>query len=142
MPDPAPETRLARALAQLLADNDLGDYRPAGPDYTAAEHGILIDRPMPTTFDNCTLITPQTPIADGRANILYRVQLFTRVKGTVTDIRAHAHAIFALLDHAERTPPILGISWTEEYSRMHFDADTQKRVAVAQNFSFRGRRGH
>ncbi|MFD4111620.1 hypothetical protein ACFWWU_36515 [Streptomyces sp. NPDC058650] len=142
MLDPAPETILARALAQLLADNELGVYRPDGDAYVNPEHGVLIDRPLPTTFDACTLVSPQVPIADGRADILYRVQLFTRLKGTVADVKAHAHAVFTLLDHAEYTPAILGISWAEEYSRTYFDADTQKRVAVAQNFSFRGRRGH
>lgn len=142
MAEPAPETLLARAIAQILADRGLGVYRSAGPVYTGAEHGILIDQQLPTTFDNCTLIAPQTPLADGRADMLYRVQLLTRIRGSVSDIRAHAAAIFDLFDHAEYTPPILGISWAQEYSRLYFDADTQKRVAVAQNLSFRGRRGH
>ena len=140
LPD-APETILARAVALELHEAGLGLYRPSGPAFTGSEHGILIDQAEPTTFDNCTIIRPLRPVAEGRANMLYRLQLHTRTRGTRTELRALAHAIRSLFDQQEGVPAVLGISWSEEYSRIDYGADSAGRHAVGQNLSFRGRRG-
>lgn len=136
----APETTLAEALAASLVAAELGVYRPTGPAYTSTEHGIIVDSVMPDSHANLTVITPLTPTADGRANMLYRAQILTRLKGTTGDLRTLAHSIETLFDYQEYTPAVLGISWCEVYSTLFFDPDTQGRVMVAQNFWFRGRR--
>ncbi|MCI2959550.1 hypothetical protein MN032_17840 [Agromyces atrinae] len=135
----APEITLCRTIAGMLHAAELGIYQATGA-YSKTEHGIIIDGDLPTTIDNCTVIIPETPLADGSSDMLYRVQLLTRIKGRLPVVRARAHRIFELFDHREYTPNILGISWTEEYSRLYFTADTQGRGMVAQNFQFRGRR--
>lgn len=132
----SPEIRLCEAIAAILHTNQLGTYKPALP-YTPAEHGILIDRSWPTTLNNCTIITPYEPVLDGRSNVIYRVQLLTRLRDQ--SVRDWAFSTAGLFHHTEYTPNILGISWCEEYSRAYFDADTQQRTTVSQNFSFRGR---
>lgn len=142
--DTAPETLLAENLAGLLAGAYLGVYRPEDA-YERDEHGIFIDQTTPTLLDRYTLITPLTTTSEGRGNRIYRVQLAHRLTSTnatsaIDAARAHLNAVFNLLDHHERTPPILGISWCEEYSRHVFDPDTQDRVTATQSFLFRGRR--
>lgn len=136
----APETILAEALADALVAAELAVYRPDGPAYTSLERGIIVDGVMPDAHANLTLITPLNASADGRANMLYRAQLLTRLDGTMGDLRTLAHSIETLFDHQENTPAVLGISWAEMYSTLFFDPDTQGRVMVAQNFWFRGRR--
>lgn len=136
----APETNLAEAIAASLVAAELGVYRPTGPAYTGTEQGIVVDGVMPDSHANLTVITPLGATADGRANMLYRAQILTRLQGTMGDLRTLAHSIETLFDHQEHTPNVLGISWTEIYSTLFFDPDTQGRVMVAQNFWFRGRR--
>lgn len=136
----APETILAEALAAALVAAEVGVYRPDGPAYTTLERGIIVDGVMPDSHSNLTVITPLTSTADGRANMLYRAQILTRLNGTMGDLRTLAYSIEELFDHREYTPAVLGISWSEIYSTLFFDPDTQGRVMVAQNFWFRGRR--
>ena len=136
----APETTLCRAIATILDTAGLSVWRQDGTAYLPAEHGLLIDQPLPTKIDNCTLLIPSTPTADGHGNVLFRVQVTTRIKGGFTPLRDRASAINDLFDQREYTPNVLGISWASEYSRTYFDADTQGRVMVSQNFEFRGRR--
>lgn len=136
MPD-APEIILNRALAQLLHDNDLAVYAP-----TAAlpELGIRIDGTMPTTRNEWTLLSPLRPIPDGRADMTYRTQIYTRRNGPVSVARQWAADLRALLDQTEYTPQVLGISWTWEFSALDFEPDSQGRSAVAATYYFRGRR--
>lgn len=143
--EPSPETLLARNLASLLASNYLGVYRPTGNPYELGEHCVLIDQQMPTKNAQCTVLNPLQTLSEGRSERVYRVQFVHRL--AATDVlsatgaaRAHAQAVAQLLDHREYTPPILGISWAEEYSRTVFDPDTQDLVIATQNFLFRGRR--
>ncbi|WP_350351879.1 hypothetical protein ABS642_00760 [Microbacterium sp. A8/3-1] len=133
----APEIILNRALAQLLDDADLAVYDPTG---AIGERGTRTDGVMPTTVTEFTLITPLTPIADGRADIIYRSQIFTRRLGSPQTARAWGAALRALLDQKEYTPNVLGISWAWEFSALDFDRDTQGRVATAATYHFRGRR--
>ncbi len=144
MVDLAPETLLAVEIARILHAADLGVYRDQGA-YQATEHGILIDQESPTTLERYTLVTPLTTLSEGRADMVYRVQLAHRVtrddEHPAIDVaRGHVHAVARVFDHAERTPAILGISWAEEYSSTVFDPDTQDRVTATQSFLFRGRR--
>lgn len=136
----APEVFLCRSLASILSAAGLCTWREDGTAYAPSEHGLFIDQQLPTKLDNCTLLIPSTPTADGRAGMDFRVQITTRVKGSRIAMRDRAAAIQDLFDQREYTPAVLGISWAREYSRTYFDPDTQGRVMVAQNFEFRGRR--
>lgn len=140
----APEKILRRTLAQLLDDWDLATYAPTG---ALPENGVKVTRPMPTTVNGFTMLTSPPPTADGgRADVLYRVQFYTRRANTGDKldspdlVEAWASALFARLDQKEYLPQVLGISWAWEYSRLYFDPDTQGRAAVACNYAFRGRR--
>jgi len=136
MPD-APEIVLNRAIAQLLHDNNLAVYKATG---AIVERGIRLDGIMPTTVQEFTLLTPLRPIPDGRADIVYRTQVYTRRIGSPPTVRSWAADLRALLDQTEYTPNVLGISWAWEFSALDFDPDTQGRSAVAATFHFRGRR--
>jgi hypothetical protein len=136
MPD-APERILRRTLAGTLHAADLAVYQPTGE---VPERGIRLDGIMPTEIDEFTMITSQRTIRDGRADATYRVQFYTRRLGSPTVVEDWANDLAALLDHKEYFPNVLGISWTEETSRVTFDPDTQSRPAVAATYSFRGRR--
>lgn len=135
MPD-APEIILNRALAQLLHDNELAVYQPAG---ALPDRGIRLDGVMPT-IPQFTLLTPLRPIPDGRANLVYRTQFYTRRTGSPSVTRQWAADLRTVLDHAEHTPLVLGISWAWEESALDFDPDAQGRSAVACTYYFRGRR--
>lgn len=133
----APEIILNRALAQFLHDHDLAVYNPTG---VIGERGIRIDGVMPTSVEEFTLITPLRPIPDGRADMTYRAQIYTRRKGTLLTVRSWAADLRAVLDQAEYTPNVLGISYASEFSVADFEPDTQGRSAVAATYTFRGRR--
>jgi len=136
MPD-APEIVLNRALAQLLHDNGLAVYRPTGP---IPERGIRLDGVMPTTVNEFTLLTPLRPVPDGRADIVYRTQVYTRRIGSLLTARTWGADLRALLDQKAYVPAVLGISWAFEFSALDFEPDTQGRAAVACTYHFRGRR--
>lgn len=133
----APEKLLNRALAQLLHDNSLAVYQPTG---AMPERGIRLDGVMPTTRDEFTLLTPLRPLPDGRADMTYRTQIYTRRIGSLLTVRDWAAELRDLLDQKEYTPKALGISWAWEFSAMDFEPDTQGRSAVACTYYFRGRR--
>lgn len=133
----APEIVLNRALALLLHERSLAVYKPEG---AIPERGIRLDGVMPTTVDEFTLLTPLRPIPEGRADMVYRTQVFTRRKGSVLLARAWAAGLRAVLDQTEYTPAVLGISWAWEFSGDDFEPDSQGRSAVAATYYFRGRR--
>lgn len=132
----APEIVLNRAIAQLLHDNNLAVYAPTG---AIPARGIRLDGVMPT-IDEFTLLTPLRPIPDGRADMTYRTQFYTRRKGSPLVVRQWASDLRALLHGKEYLPNVLGISWSEEFSVLDFAPDTQGRPAVAATYTFRGRR--
>lgn len=136
MPD-APEIVLNRALAQLLHDAGLAVYKPTG---AIVERGIRLDGIMPTTVDEFTLLTPLRPVPDGRADMVYRSQVYTRRKGSVLVARNWAADLRAVLDQKEYTPPTLGISWAWEFSGDDYEPDSQGRAAAVATYYFRGRR--
>ena len=133
----SPEKILNRALAQLLHDNGLAVYQPTG---AIPERGIRLDGIMPTTVDEFTLLTPLRPSSEGRADMVYRSQFYTRRLGSPLVARDWAADLRALLDQREYTPSVLGISWSWEFSAIDFEPDTQGRSAVAATYMFRGRR--
>lgn len=136
----SPELELKRALAQFLHDNGHGVYKPVGA-YTATERGIYTNGPtLPTTGDNAIVLTTFQPVSDGRSNLLFRVQIFLRLKGSNITVGNAAAGIRADLDHKEGVPPGLNISWCESVSRLDFEPDSNQRAAVAENYTFRGRR--
>lgn len=132
----APEIILNRALAQLLDDWGLAVYQTSG---TIPAKGIRLDGVMPM-IDEFTLLTPLRPVPDGRADMTYRTQIYTRRKGSPLITRQWAADLRARLDQTEYTPNVLGISWATEFSALDFDPDTQGRSAVALTYNFRGRR--
>lgn len=137
MPD-APELLLRKALATLLHGWGLAVYAPTGQ---IPENGIKLDRPMPTTVNAFTMLTSPPTTPDGRADVIYRVQFYTRRAGTgLNPVEAWAADLHARLDQVEYLPNVLGISFAWETSRLYFDPDTQQRSAVAVNYAFRGRR--
>jgi hypothetical protein len=136
MPD-APEITLNRSLAQLLHDAELAVYAPSA---AVPERGIRLDGVMPTSVEEFTLLTALRPIPDGRADLTYRTQIYTRRTGTPNLTRQWAADLRALLDQKEYTPNVLGIAWASEISALDFDPDTQGRSAVAVTYHFRGRR--
>lgn len=133
----APEIILNRALAVMLHAAGLAVYQPTG---AIPEKGIRLDGIMPTTVKEFTLLTPLRPIPDGRADIIYRSQIYTTRLGSPLTARTWAADQRALLDQKEYTPNVLGISWSYEFSALDFDPDTQARSAVACTYHFRGRR--
>lgn len=133
----APEIVLNRALAVLLQSEGLAVYQPNAT--TIPTKGIRLDGVMPV-IDEFTLLTPLRPIPDGRADMTYRTQIYTRRKGSPLVTRQWAADLRAVLDQSEYTPNILGISWAWEFSAIDFDPDTQRRSAVACTYYFRGRR--
>lgn len=134
----APEIVLNRALAQLLHDAGLAIYQTTG---TIPERGIRLDGKMPTDRNEFTLLTPLPPFPDGRADMIYRTQVYTRRTGSPLVTRQWSADLRALLDQTEYTPNVLGISWAWEFSRLDFEPDSSGRPAVASTYHFRGRRG-
>ncbi|GAA1915304.1 hypothetical protein GCM10009775_04690 [Microbacterium aoyamense] len=132
----APEIILNRAIAQLLHTANLAVYQPTG---SIPAKGIRLDGIMPT-IDEFTLLTALRPIPDGRADMVYRTQIYTRRQGSPNVARQWAADLRAVLDQTEYTPNVLGISWAWEFSALDFDPDTQGRSAVAATYHFRGRR--
>lgn len=132
----SPEKILNRSLAQLLHDNDLATYSLTG----TPERGIRLDGVMPTSVNEFTLLTPLRPLPDGRADMIYRTQIYTRRKGSLLTVRDWAADLRAVLDQKAYTPNVLGISWAWEFSGLDFEPDTQGRSAVASTYYFRGRR--
>lgn len=144
MADPtSPELLFKRALAQYLEDQGCGVYNHDGTNYAAGVRGIYTNGPtFPTVTgsDNCILLTSLKPISDGRGNLIYRVQVYTRVKGSNIAAGNAAALITKAIDHKENVPPGMNVSWAESFSRLEFEPDTSQRSAVAETFHFRGRR--
>lgn len=135
----APELTLRRTLAGLLDSWGLAEYQP-NPGQTFPERGIRLDGVLPTTVKEFTVLSSPPSVADGRANMLYRVQFFTRRAGGLTPVENWANALRDRLDQKEYLPSILGISWAWEMSRTYFERDTETHSAVAVTYGFRGRR--
>lgn len=133
----APEVALNRALAERLHAMQLAVWAPTGK---LPERGIRIDGVMPTSVEEFTLLTPLRPIPEGRADMVYRSQIYTRRKGSLNDVRAWAADLRSHLDQREYPLPILGISFAFEFSALDFEPDTQGRSAVAATYHFLGRR--
>ena len=144
MPDSYP-VLLDRALAQSIHDADIGLYKATpGAVYTNAETatlpGIVMGPGLPTGFDNCIVITQLDPISDGRANIIWRHQIITRVKGTKAQATNLAWAVREHIDHKQNVPPGFHISWSWLFSQLTFTADSNGRHSTAQTVYSRGRR--
>lgn len=133
----APELTLRRALATLLHANALAVYAPTG---ALPPRGVKLDGEFPTVDEFTALASPPTTPDGFSDNVVYRVQFYTRRKGSPIVVENWASDLEQLLNRKEYTPNILGISWAWEMSRTYFEKDTQGRVAVAATYGFRGRR--
>ncbi|SFN66147.1 hypothetical protein [Mycetocola miduiensis] len=142
MADPvSQEVELKRALAQYLHDQQVGVYKAGTIPYTATERGIFTNGPdLPTTLDNCIVLTSRRPIPEGRSNLVFPIDILSRVKGNRIAAGNLAGFIFDALDHKEGVPPGMHISWAWEFSRLDYSADSNGRTASIQTFYFRGRR--
>jgi hypothetical protein len=139
VPDSFP-VRFVRGVAQHAADKGLGVFRLTGAAYANPERGIRTDGIVPTTIDNCLVLTARRPIADGRANLILPVQFFSRTKGTPTDAQNYAWSVVEAFDQRENLLPELNVAWSWLFSQADFQPDTNGRVSVAQTFYFRTRR--
>ncbi|WP_120338131.1 hypothetical protein [Cryobacterium soli] len=143
MDDPiAPGLILRRALAQYISDQGMGIYRPTAP-YTTGERGIYTKSTMPILAgsDNAITLKSLTPIASGRADMLYRVQVQSRIKGDATAAENMAAGLTLILDQHQNVPPGLHIAWCSLFSEMEITADSSGRCGTFQVFHFMGRRG-
>lgn len=134
-----------RALAQALDDLEVGLYKPTGTyttaDATLALPAILVTGPdLPTTLDNCIVLNQLDPIVEGRADLVHRVQVISRLKGTQVQARNLAWELFTALDHKEQIPPGFNISWVWLFSELRATKDSSARYTTYQTFYFRGRR--
>lgn len=128
-----------RALAQHLHDSEAGIYKAVG-SYTATERGIYTNGPtLPTTGDNCIVLTWLSPIPDGRGDMIYRVQTMTRVKGSGIAADNAAAVVKGALDQKQNVP-FADVSWCALFSELAYTADASGRCAVAQTWHFTGRR--
>lgn len=134
---PEPELELRIAVAQLLHEWELAVYQATG---ALPEGGINLDGTLLPKPDSYTVLTSPKTIYQGRADAMYRVQIFHREVGTRNDVEAWSGKLFRRLDHREYLPNILGIGLAEETSRAYFDPDTQMRSSVASTYAFHGRR--
>jgi len=132
-----PELYLRKTLAILLDEWDLAIYNPVG---ALPERGVKVEGDFPTSLNEFTFLTsPPTTRDGGRADRLLRVQFLTRRTGSQSVVEEWAYDLSTHLDHAEYLPNVLGISFSQELSRMYFDKDTQGRSDVAATYVFRGR---
>lgn len=131
---------LRRALAQDLHEQGIGIYKPAG-DYLATERGIYTNGPaLPTTGDDCIVLTSLPSIPDGRADITHRIQIFGRVAGNAIAAENLEQLVWERYDHTENLPAGFNISWTHRFSMLMFEADSSGRSAFAATYHLRGRR--
>lgn len=131
---------LKRALARYLHDEQAGVYKAVG-SYLATERGIFTNGPdLPTTLDNCIVLTDRKPIPEGRSDLIFPIDVLSRVKGNRIAAGNLAGVLFELLDHKEGVPAGLHISWAWETSRLDYSADSSGRSSTIQTFYFRGRR--
>ncbi|WP_213816182.1 hypothetical protein [Glaciihabitans sp. dw_435] len=144
MADPiAPEVTLRRGLAQYLADHDVAVYRPVGA-YTAGERGIYtLGAGMPTVAgsDNALVLRSLQTVATDRADMLYRVQIESRIKGSPIDAENLAAFIASVMDQKQDVPPGLHIAWCSLFSQLAISADSSGRCGTFQTFHLMGRRG-
>ncbi|TFC59408.1 MULTISPECIES: hypothetical protein [unclassified Cryobacterium] len=142
-PDPiAPEVTLRRTLAQYIHDQDMGVYKPSAP-YVAGERGIYTtgDMPVAAGSDNALVLRSLQSIADGRANMLYRVQIEYRIKGNGIAAENLGAGLDLILDQQEGVPPGLHISRCELFSFLPISADASGRTGGFKTYHFTGRRG-
>lgn len=133
-----------RGVAQHLDDLELGLYKTSG-NYTVAEStlarpAISFGPDMPTTYDNAIVLTMLEPLREGRANLVWRIQITTRLKGTKAQAENFAWALFEALDQKQNIPAGFNVSWVSMFSQLLATADTSGRLTTYQTFYFRGRR--
>jgi hypothetical protein len=142
-PDPvAYEVTFRRELAQFLHDAGVGVYRPVDP-YTAGERGIYTaGAGMPTVVgsDNAIMLRSLSTIASGRADMLYRVQIESRVKGNPIAAENLAAALSDALDQKQNVPPGMYIAWCSLFSQLPISADASGRCGTFSTYHFMGRR--
>lgn len=144
MPDSYP-VLLEKALAQTIADAGLGVYKPTGT-YTKAETpvatpGITTNGPdLPTAFDNCIVLTMLEPASEGRANMVWRVQILGRLMGTKTQAKDLLWNLRVLFDNRGDILNDFHVSWSWVFSSITFTADASQRHSFALTVYLRGRR--
>jgi len=143
VPDPiAYEVLFRRDLAQFLHDAGVGVYRPVG-SYVAGERGIYTHgAAMPTVAgsDNAIVLRSLSSVPSGRADMLYRVQIESRVKGGPIDAENCAAALSTALDQKQNVPPGMFVAWCSLFSQLPISADTSGRSGTYSTYHFMGRR--
>lgn len=141
MVDPtSPLLLLRRALATDMNANAIGVYKTTG-SYLATERGIFTNGPtLPTTLDNCIVLTSLPSIPEDRANLIHRIQIFGRVDGNNIAAENLEQLIFARYDHSHGIPTGFNISWMSRFSTLQFEPDSSGRASFAATYYLRGRR--
>lgn len=135
-------TDLITGIAELLADAGIGEWRPDGPAYIAAEVGILM-RSVPPQPDRVITLSPY-PVASpllGMADFIQGVQI--RCRGT-TDVRVCedlADAVFDNLDSAGRLT-LGGVAVVQVYRQSYtsLGQDGNGRWESSSNYYFEAMR--
>jgi hypothetical protein len=116
---------LLDALAQLLADNHLGTYRPDGAAYTTGETAITVKK-LPQTPHRCVVLATY-PVSDDPdlADVTVAVQFRTRGAGPdPRDVDDLADSIFDLL-HGQRNlrlgPIATTLCWRQSWTTLGQD---------------------
>lgn len=132
---------LKRGIALFAAEQGLGVYRSDTP-YTPAERGIFTNGPdLPTTLDNCIVLTALSPTFDGRENMITPVQFRFRIVGSVIAAENFGQRIIATFDLLERQ--VFGglrISLVEYRNALAFTPDSNGRPGGTVTHYFHGRR--
>ncbi|MGB3413627.1 MAG: hypothetical protein WBA28_02815 [Microbacteriaceae bacterium] len=135
---------LKKGVAAYLDVLGIGIYKSTGaytPEETITLPGIVTSGEVPTTFDNCIVLSTMRPVFTGRADIETPIQVFARRRGTRSDIENFSETILnALNDKSHMVLNELPISFIQYRNGLIFERDTQGRYASNQTFYFRGRK--
>lgn len=134
---------LRQGIAQFLHDKGLGLYKPTGSyskTETATIPGIVFGKP-PITFDNCLVINVQNRVSTGRADFETPVQVFVRLKASLTEVINTSENIYDALHQQEHL--VIGglpIALILYRNGLYFEEDSNQRNSGAQTFYLLGRK--
>lgn len=130
-------TDLVEGAALLLVSAGLGVYRPAGPQYTADETGIVIAS-MPDGPDRVICLTPYTVDDDVTTDAITGLQVRMRAGTDPRDLMALSDGVFDLLHNRrgyELGQVYVAVSWRA--SEVLLGQDAHQRDERTSNFYLR-----
>jgi hypothetical protein len=145
--EPAPDSdqlRLARGIAQLLHDLELGVYDPDEVYPVAADEqvrGIITSGRVPTLFPDCIVISVAPFTRTSRTTGYWAAQLYIRIEGhqkLAANVGAQIRDQLEGLTHAYLND--IGVREITYRSADELGQDTQHRGEFALNLLFHGRK--